>query len=1162
MNNQRIVVSVNLKRTIKIMKLTVLMLTVCLSQMVAATYAQTTKLSVSAKEETLENVLKQIEKQSEFLFFYNLEEINKNEKISISKKNANIQDVLDAITAKTGLKYTIKDRHVVLTSAAAEPYVPVLQQVRKVTGTVNDSYGPIVGANIVEKGSTNGTTTDMDGNFSIEVPENATLQVSFIGYVLQEVSVKGKSSINVLLKEDTQALEEVVVVGYGTMKKKDLTGAVASIKMDDAPVGTISTVSHALAGKAAGLQVSAVSAQPGGGTNFRIRGAASVNASNDPLIIIDGFPISTPNEDKIKTGKYSSGTTDNILASINPNDIESIEVLKDASSTAIYGARAGNGVIIITTKKGKTGAPKVTYSGTASVQTLANSYDMLDAKDFMIQSNRYQYEQWIKDNKIGIYGGRNESDASSPYIPRYTDAQISNPANDTNWFDEITRTGFQTQHNISINGGTDMTKYLISGNFFKQDGVVKNNDMERYTGRMNLEQVISKYVKVGVNLTLSRNQMNNVPLGSGQNENASIMVAAAQFNPILGIRDENGEYILNEEAAFLPNPVSLLDITDKTTKERLLATSFIEVKPIKDLTLKANLGIDRNYQKHKVYLPKTTLYGAKKDGQADIAQYDKSDYLLELTANYAEQFGNHNLNALVGYSFQRFTDESLSAGNSQFLIDGFLYNNLGAGAYPKPSVGSSASKDEMASFFGRVNYTFKDRYLLTATLRADGASNFAQNNRWGYFPSVALGWRFTEEEFMRPLTNVLSNGKLRLSFGQTGNSNIGNKAISYYKTGNNNDFGGTESVGVYLDQMGNPDLKWETTTEWNVGLDLGFFNNRLNVTAEYYHKVVSDLLSERTLLSYNEVSKIAANIGETQSQGFELTINTKNIDTKDFSWNSDFTFSFYRDKWKTRDASWKPAAYSQYNAPIRYYFGYLSDGLIQEGETVDWMTGSVAGQVKIKDLDGYVYNEDGTLKVDKHGIPVKSGKPDGKIDEADMVIYGSKDPGYMMGLNNTLRYKNFDFNIYFYGQFALWNIGSYKDLWLTGADGMTGIVNMYRGYNMPTSSKDVWSHDNTAATRPGYFQDKSPVSAGSTSTGKIGDYYLEKSWFIRCRNITLGYTIPMKQSKKVLSNIRVYADINNPFTITPYDGLDLETDNSVWAYPNVRSFSLGLDITF
>lgn len=326
----------------------------------------------------------------------------------------------DAIAMKTGLKYTIKDRHIVLTNETSSPVIASTQQERNVTGTVSDAFGPITGANIIQKGTTNGTTTDMDGNYSIEVPDGAILQISFIGYIQQDIAVKGKNVINVLLKEDTQALEEVVVVGYGTMKKKDLTGAVASVKMDDTPVGTVSTISHALAGKAAGLQVSAVSAQPGGGTNFRIRGAASVNASNDPLIIIDGFPVSAPNEDKIKTGKYSSGTTDNILASINPNDIESIEVLKDASSTAIYGARAGNGVIIVTTKKGKTGAPKVTYSGTASVQTLANSYDMLNAKDYMTQSNRYQYEQWMKDNKIGVYGGKSESEASSAYVPRYT----------------------------------------------------------------------------------------------------------------------------------------------------------------------------------------------------------------------------------------------------------------------------------------------------------------------------------------------------------------------------------------------------------------------------------------------------------------------------------------------------------------------------------------------------------------------------------------------------------------------------------------------------------------------------------------------------------------------------------------------------------------------
>lgn len=1107
------------------------------------------KVTFNGEQVSLKQAFEQIESVSKYKIAYNTAQLDVNRKVTLNQKDTDVLQVLDQLLAGTGCTYKVNENYIVITSQQTGA-------VKKVHGVVKDVNGePIIGANVVVKGNpSNGTITDLNGNFDLSVTSNTTLQVSYIGYNTQELFVGKKTDFNIVLKEDTELLDEVVVVGYGTMKKKDLTGAVASVKMDDAPVGMVSTISHALAGKAAGLQVNTISAQPGSGSTFRIRGAASVNAGNDPLIIIDGFPVSPTDDSKIQTGKYDSGSSDNILASINPNDIESIEVLKDASSTAIYGARAGNGVIIITTKKGKTGAPKVTYSGTASVQTMAAKYEMLSAKDFMIQSNRYALEEWRRSNGIGVYGGKSEAEAATPYTPYYTDAEIANPAYDTDWFKEITRTGFQTQHNLSVNGGTEMTKYLISGNFFKQNGVVKNNDMDRYTARVNVEQKVSKYVNLGVNMTLSRNTTNNVPLGAGQNENASIMVAAAQFSPILPVRDEEGEYVLNSQAAFLPNPVSLLEITDKTVKERMLGTAYVEIKPIEELTLKGNFGIDRNYQKHSVYMPKTTLYGQKTGGQANIAQYDKSDYLMELTANYSKRFGDHNLNALVGYSFQRFTDESLSAGNSQFLIDGFLYNNLGAGAYPKPSVGSSASKSEMASFFGRINYSYKDRYLLTATMRADGASNFAKNNRWGYFPSVALGWRFTEEEFMQPLTSVLSNGKLRVSFGQTGNSNIGNRAISYYSTGNNNEFGGTEQVGVYLSQMGNVDLKWETTTEWNVGVDLGFFKNRLNVTAEYFHKVVSDLLSERSLLGFQEVSTIAANIGETQSQGFELTINSTNFNTKNFGWNTDFTFSLYRDKWKTRDESWKPSAYSVYDSPIRYQYGYLSDGLIQPGETVDWMPGAIPGQVKIKDINGYVYNEDGSVKVDQHGIPLKSGKPDGKLDDADKVIYGSSDPGYLLGLNNTFRWKNFDLNIYFYGQFDLLNSGSYKDLWLTGASGMTGIVNMYRGYNMPVSAKDVWTSDNQSAVRPGYFQDK--------STWGIGDYYLQKSWFVRCRNITLGYTIPVNQGRNILSNVRVYFDVNNPFTITPYDGLDLETDNSVWAYPNVRSFSLGVDITF
>ena len=729
-----------------------------------SSYAQ--DIALKMNKVTVEEAITELQKKSGYSFVYMGGDLDLDKTVSIDAKE--LQEAIDQILKGQDVTYEIQGKNIVVRKGAKKAQQPA----KKVTGTVKDAAGaPIIGASVRLLGTDKGTITDIDGNFSLDMSEGDEIEVSYIGYTSQTIKYDGRA-LAVRLKEDTELLDEVVVVGYGTMKKKDLTGAVSSVKMDDAPVGTFSTISHALAGKAAGLQVSTISAQPGSGATFRIRGAASVNAGNDPLIIIDGFPVNPASDDVIKTGSYDNGSSDNILSSINPNDIASIEVLKDASSTAIYGSRAGNGVIIITTKKGQTGAPKVTYSGTASVQTMAKTYEMLDARNFMIQTNRFDRETWMRDNGIGVYGGKSEADAATPFTPRYSEAQINNPANNTNWFDAVTRTGFQTSHNLSITGGTEATKYLVSGNFFEQKGVVKNNDLSRYTARLNLDQKLSKYVNMGINLTLSRYQTDNVALGAGQNQDASILVGASQFNPLLPIKDENGDYVINTDAAFMPNPVSLLEITDKTTKERVLGTAFVEIKPIEELTLKANFGIDRNYMKHRLYVPKTTLNGAMKNGQANIAQYDKSDYLMELTANYTKKFGDHNLTALVGYSFQRFTDEALSASNSDFLIDGFLYNNLGAGAFEKPGVGSSASKNEMASFFGRVNYSYKDRYLLTATLRADGASNFAPNNRWGYFPSVSVGWRFTEEEFLKPLTSVLSNGKLRLSYGQTGNSNM------------------------------------------------------------------------------------------------------------------------------------------------------------------------------------------------------------------------------------------------------------------------------------------------------------------------------------------------------------------------------------------------------
>jgi TonB-linked SusC/RagA family outer membrane protein len=1098
---------------------------------------------------TVRDALEALKKEYQYLFVYESNDVNTQKVISVSAQS--LDEALNQILSGQNVTFEVKDKNIVIRKSTPVWAQAVDRQTKQITGTVTDPNGePLVGANVMEKGTSNGIITDVNGSFSLNVAGNAILQVSYIGYITQEIAVGNRTDLKITLTEDSKALDEVVVVGYGTQKKSDLTGAISSIKLDDTPISTVSTVSHVLAGKAAGLQASTVSAQPGGGASYRIRGAASISAGNDPLIIIDGFPVKDPGG--LDAGRYTDGTKDNVLGSINPNDIESIEILKDASSTAIYGARAGNGVIIITTKRGKSGKPVVKYSASVASQTIAKNFEVLDAHDFMTQANRYDYEVWMRTNNVGIYGDVNESSLSS-FVPRFTEADINNPIHDTDWISEVTRKGFQTQHNVSVNGGNENTTYLVSGNYFNQKGIVRNNGLERFTGRMNIDFKLSKLIRAGINLTVSRNNEDNVALNPQWAANAGILVAATQFNPLLPVKDENGDYPIETGAPYNPNPASLLEVSDNSVKERLLGSVFVEVEPVKDLVFKVNAGIDRNYAKRKTYLPKSTLQGQQVGGRADIGQTDHSDYLLDITMNYGKTLNDHRFNVLAGYSFQRFAYESLWGGNNDFLIDGFLYNNLEAGNAVKPTVGSWATKDELGSFFGRINYAFKDRYLLQATLRADGASNFSEENRWGYFPSVSLGWRFMEEEFMEPLNSLLSNGKLRVSYGETGNSNIGNRAISYYQVGNNNTFGDNQYKGVYLQQLGNTSLKWETTKEVNLGLDLGFFNNRLNVTVEYFDRSIVDLLSSRNLLSYYEVGSIAANIGSTQSKGMELTVNSFNIQSKDWSWNTDLTFSFYRDQWKERDPSWKPAAYDFVDAPIRGSYGYLTDGLIQAGETVPYQQGALPGMIKIKDIDGFEYNPDGSIKTDTDGRFIKTGQPDGKLDDADKVFYGSTDPKYLLGLNNVFRWKNFDLNIYLYGYLGLLKEGSYKDLWLIQGVSDLSVYQIKQNYNMPVSMKEAWSHDNQSATRPGFFQ--------AESSYKVGDYFNSNSWFIRCRNITFGYTIPAGKNS-VFSSLRVYADINNPFVLTPYKGLDPETDNSTYAYPNCRTYSLGIDITF
>lgn len=522
------------------------------------------------------------------------------------------------------------------------------QQDNTCVGQVLDQKGEtVIGASVIVKGTSNGTITDFDGNFTLnEVKTGDMIEISYVGYQTQVVQYDGKT-LKITLKENTELLDEVVVVGYGVQKKRDLTGAISSVKMDETPVNTYSTVSHALAGKAAGLQVTQSSAQVGGGSTFRIRGAASTGAGNDPLIIIDGIPVSSGSS--LGSGnRYNAGTTDNVLSSINPNDIESIEVLKDASSTAIYGSRAGHGVIIVTTKRGKEQKAQVRYSGNVSVQTMKNGYKALNGPEYMEYYNRFTYEDYLMTNGLGIYENYVDLGAgheAPEYHPTYSPDQIANAQN-TDWFDEVSRTGMMHSHNVSVNGGSKTTQYMASLGYMGQSGVVKNNNMDRVTAKINLDQTLSKYAKAGISLNISRNSLDNVPLGTGTFENAGILSSAAMFNPTLPVYDENGKYSVNPYFTQLPNPVSLLEITDKTTKDRILASAYLQIEPVKGLILKANFGIDRQYEKRKQYLPKTTMYGEQANGQASISQSDNNDYLMDLTATYMKDFGNHSLTVL------------------------------------------------------------------------------------------------------------------------------------------------------------------------------------------------------------------------------------------------------------------------------------------------------------------------------------------------------------------------------------------------------------------------------------------------------------------------------------------------------------------------------------
>ncbi|MEO8254309.1 MAG: TonB-dependent receptor [Flavobacterium sp.] len=1030
------------------------------------------------------------------------------------------------------------------------------QEKVEITGTVLDENNqPLPGATITAKGEASGTLTDFNGKYKILVPQGTTsIIISYTGYNKQEIIIGNRKIIDVKMQSSTNSLDEVVVVGYGTQKRKNLLGAVSSVKGESLNLSSSPSIAHALQGKAAGLQITQNSAQPGGGLNIQIRGAGSVNAGNDPLVVVDGFVIT--NFDEPSSGNRYNGGTQGILNSFNPNDIESIEVLKDASAAAIYGSRAANGVILITTKKGKEGDVKVDYSASYSHQAYNKNYDVLNLGQWMQLRNDAAREKWDFENRIFPYSSRTLEEANAtpvngvPFKRYFSDQQIRDARNGTDWLSLITRDGIIKQNNISLTGGTKTTKYFLSGNLYDHDGVVKNSGFNRSSFRINLDQKLNDYMNFGMNMTTSRIKNQYTQLGGDQYENSGIIRSALQQSPNLLAIDEFGNYPINPELSQQPNPFSLTTISDEGVTDRSLANFYLEIKPFTGLTAKFQGGYDKGESTRNTYLPRTTLWGAAENGKASIASSKKNDNLFDFTLTYNKKiFEDHSFTMLLGTSMQEYTKEYASAGNSGFISDAFLWNNLNAGSGTK-LVGSTKSERNNKSYFGRLNYSYQDKYMLTAIIRSDFDSGNAANYKWATFPSIALGWDIAGESFMKSIENEVSQLKIRFGYGQVGNTDIsGNAAAAFYSKPAylNPD----ESIlqGVFLSRLENPDLKWETTTEKNFGLDFEILNRRVSGSLEIYNRVISDLLATKPLNSYNEINLIATNVGATESNGIELTLNTTNISSNDFTWRSTFTYSKYKTNWKERAPDWKPSVYEGYNDPVRAQYSRLSDGIMQTGEIVPAQPNLFPGQIKIKDVNGFQRDGFGNPMTDENGIFLRTNAPDGIIDDADTVLLGSSDPKWVAGFSNTIIYKKFELNFHFNGMFGR-KIVNQTDLALgTSADGVAQF-----GYNATTKIFDRWTPDNPTNTRPG-------SNYGYSNYGS-GDFFMQNASFVRLQSASLVYKLPTQWAGKYLSSAAIRIDAQNLFTITKYDGIDPETDGYTAAYPNVKTYTVGIDLKF
>lgn len=1185
-------ISQRLKRLLLIMKTIVLLLSFTVFQVNASLYSQNTFLNLSVNDKSVKEVLTLIEKQSNYRFVYNEDFADLNKSLTFTFESKKLEEILDFMLNRSSVTYRIFENNVVVITPLS---ILVNAQKQKITGAITDaSTGePVIGASVIVDGTTIGTTTDSDGRFSIEVNSaNILLVVSFIGYNTERIQTSGSTNLNIKLIPDITRLEEVVVVGYGTMKKSDITGAVVSVSGDKLKTSVVNTLDQVLQGRAAGVQVVNNSGQPGASTSIRIRGINSLRGSNEPLYVIDGVQYSGNGIQTLTFSNSNSTGAGNVnpLSSINPSDIESIEILKDAAACAIYGNQGANGVVLVTTKHGKANESKISYEYSTGWKSLAKKIDVLNLREFA-----------EFDNEIYRTKG---------LTPRPEFANPETLTGGTDWQDAVFQVGQTRKHQFSVSGGTDKTTYYLGAGYQYDEGIVVNSWFERYNVRLNLENQTRSWLKIGTNLGISRS---NTKMLQSDADNGPVMTALVKA-PDIKVRNEDGTFAgpnatQNTGGFGATNPVALTEDYDSRQKNWDVMTNAYGELKWKKLTLRNEIGANIRFTSNWAY-QKKVKYGEYSQATSHLQQAESRNTNIELKniLNYTNTFNSiHNINFMAAHESRIGRYDGLGASRKEFLNNIVIQMSNGDVTQAANSGYGGVFRTE--SYIGRLFYNYADLVMLTASYRMDGSYKFSKDNRWGAFPSISGAIRLSNFNFLKRNLGIINDLKINGSYGETGNSSISDYLyLAQVYTMN------TALGQAALFSVPNLDITWETTKSSNIALEMGMYQNRVILQLELYKKKTVDALNEITLPDFigANMGTMAANRGSIQNKGLEITLSTVNL-SGEFNWKTDLTFTRNRNKVLSLGLGGVPitggggmfgaaTSYTIEGGPIGRFYGYVADGVYQNLDDILtsalWSNkvssispdGLWLGDQKFKDIDKSstgsldIVGYKGTVADGQYvpGTAVYTGNPAdilhltnvSYIDDKDRTFIGDPNPEFIFSINNTFAYKNFDLTVFVNGVYG-------NDIFNYNKRRLESMYAQDLNYSRTVLTRAIpVLNTGGNVNNPADYTLKNPSSSvprnrkeANVGADRLSTRFIEDGSFIRIQNVVLGYTLSKNIAQKLhIESLRVYANAQNLYTFTKYTGFDPEIGNqgqsSLLAgvdnghYPIARSYSLGIQVNF